>query len=119
MAVILAAILLEVVGQCAFKLGAVALERRPSPAGWLRGAVRTVTDPWVAFGLAAHVVELFLWIAALHLAPLSVAFPLMSLSYCGVAAAGHFWLGEPIGRRGLVAIGLVTAGAILVSGVAG
>lgn len=119
MTLILAAIALEVAGQCAFKVGAAALERAPSPPGFLRNAVRTVADPWVAAGLAAHVVELLLWIAALHLAPLSVAFPLMALSYCGVAAAGHFWLGERLGRRGVAAVILITAGAMLVTSGAG
>jgi drug/metabolite transporter (DMT)-like permease len=46
--------------------------------------------------------------------PLSIAFPLASLSYCGAALCGHFWLGEKLGKRAIAAILLITIGAGLV-----
>lgn len=110
---IFGAIALEILGQVAFKRGAA------RAASGEEGAVaywrRMIRDGWVRAGIVLYAGELLLWIAALRVASLSIAFPLMALSYCGVAIAGHFWLGERLGRRGRIAIVLITAGAILVT----
>ncbi len=113
LSVIFGAIAFEVMGQVAFKRGATRVAARE--AGIFRYWSRMLRDGWVQAGIALYAVELLLWIAALRLAALSVAFPMMALSYCGVAIAGHFWLGERLGRQGRVAVVLITAGAILVT----
>jgi hypothetical protein len=48
------------------------------------------------------------------LAPLSLAFPLASLSYCGVLLASRFVLGEAVSRRRWLGVGLITAGVAIV-----
>jgi drug/metabolite transporter (DMT)-like permease len=111
---IMAAVVLEVLGQVAFKRGATAIERASGHQRVLRYWLALALDPWVQLGVAIHVVELLLWIAALNFIPLSIAFPLASLSFCGVAIGGHFWLGEKIGRRSVAAIAMITLGAALV-----
>ena len=111
--IIFVAVAFEVLGQAAFKRGASRVGgHEASVIGYWS---RMLRDGWVLAGIALHVVELVLWIAALRLASLSLAFPLMALSYGGVAIVGHFWLGERLGRRARLAIALITAGAILVS----
>jgi drug/metabolite transporter (DMT)-like permease len=111
---IMAAVVLEVLGQVAFKRGAAAIVRASGDQGVLRYWRDLALDPWIQLGVAVHVVELLLWIAALNFVPLSIAFPLISLSFCGVAIGGHFWLGEKIGRRSVCAIAMITLGAALV-----
>lgn len=103
------------IGQVAFKRGAAGVVLANGHESVLRYWGRMLLDPWIQAGVAAHVVELILWVAALNLAPLSLAFPLVSLSYCGVALAGHFLLGERIGSRGALAIALVSVGAAMVA----
>jgi undecaprenyl phosphate-alpha-L-ara4N flippase subunit ArnE len=117
--IIIAAVALEVLGQIAFKLGASGVVRHAGEQGALLYWRGLLFDGWIQLGIADHVVELFFWIAALNLAPLSLAFPLASLSYCGVAAGGHFLLGEKIGIRGVAAIALITCGAAMVGWPAG
>lgn len=113
MSIILAAIAFEVLGQVALKRGA--LRAGAGDAHFLRYWMMMLREPWVLAGIASYLVELTLWIAALRLASLSIAFPLMALSYAGVAVAGHFWLGERLGRQARLAIVLIMAGAVLVT----
>ena len=113
-AVIMVAVVLEVLGQVAFKRGSMGAVRASHSAGALRYWRNLLRESWIQLGIAAHVVGLLFWIAALNLVPLSVAFPLGSLSYCGVAIAGHYWLGEKIGHRAVAAIAMITIGAALV-----
>lgn len=100
-------------GQVAFKRGAVIAAARGR--GIFQYWARMLTNGWVQAGIALYVMELLLWIAALRLTALSIAFPMMALTYCGVAIAGHYWLGESLGRQGRLALVLITAGAILVA----
>jgi len=75
-------VLCDVCGQVCFKLG-VGHEAGPEPVRypWIpaRLPVRRGSPP--AYWL--YVVEFIVWFAALTLAPLSVAFPFMALSYWG------------------------------------
>jgi len=113
-AVIMAAVVLEVLGQLAFKRGSTGAVRASQDASVLRYWRNLLREAWIQLGVAAHVAGLLFWIAALNLAPLSIAFSLGSLSYCGVAIAGHYWLGEKIDHRAVVAIAMITTGAALV-----
>ena len=101
-------------GQVAFKHGARRVHA-DGEAGPVRYWLAMLRDAWVLLGIALHGVELVFWIAALKLAPLSIAFPLTALSYVGVAVAGHYWLGERLGAQARLAIVMITAGAVLVA----
>ena len=111
--VIVTAIALETLGQLCFKRGisSVALAGQSVLAYW--GAI--LGNAWVLIGLGAYAVEIVVGLAALSLAPLSVVFPLLSLSYCGVAVGSHLFLDEKLGAQSTVAIVLITLGAVLVS----
>lgn len=112
---ILGAVVFEVIGQICFKR-ATASEAIGSSA--LRNFwVGVVRSRWTYAGVGAYGVELFVWVAALHFRPLSEAFPLLSLSYCGVAIASRWLLKERISTLNAVGIVLITLGAAcIVSG---
>jgi drug/metabolite transporter (DMT)-like permease len=121
------AIALEVVGQLAFKIGLAQLEQgasaETSPAAAPPYATfgsaafwrRLLLQRWIVLGVLLHTIEFGVWLAVLTLAPLSLAFPLMALSYCGVVAASHFWLHERVGKRTVFAMFLITFGVALLS----
>jgi len=112
---IIAAVCLEVLGQLCFKRGASSVARALAGHGIRDYSVAIVRNAWVIGGFGAYVVEIVVGLAALCVAPLSVVFPLLSLSYCGVAAGSRLFLGERLVARSIVAILLITLGAILVS----
>lgn len=112
--VIFSAVVFEVLGQVCLKRAAVS---GPLSSGGrnLRAFLADIArSRWTYAGIGAYVVELFLWVAALHFAPLSQAFPLMSLTYCGVAVASRLFLNERISARSAAGIALVTLGAVCV-----
>ncbi|WP_293861217.1 hypothetical protein [uncultured Alsobacter sp.] len=98
---------LDVAGQTAFKLG---LSRASEAPLWKRVA----TSPMAMAGFAAYGVELVLWLAVLARAPLSVAFPLAALSYCGVLVTSRFVLHERVSGRRWLGASVVTLGVALV-----
>ena len=115
--IVLAAVAFEVTGQICFKQSAGSRlgSGRDSAPG--RFWIAVASSGWTYAGICAYGVELFLWIAALHVVPLSEAFPLLSLSYCGVAIASRVFLNERISARNAAGIVLVTLGAAcIVSG---
>ncbi len=114
--VIFSAIVFEVLGQVCLKRGAISPgdEKSDRRARFFWTAV--ARSGWTYAGLGAYAIELFLWIAALHSAPLSQALPLMSLTYCGVALASRLFLKERISARGVAAMALITLGVVLLVG---
>jgi drug/metabolite transporter (DMT)-like permease len=110
----LGAILLEVLGQIFFKLG---LKHRASSIHTRLG--RDVLhsgywNRWIEFGMAAYILELTLWLAVLSTSKLSQTFPLLALSYCGVAIASRVIFRELLHARTVVGICLITLGAAMV-----
>jgi drug/metabolite transporter (DMT)-like permease len=103
-------IVLEVTGQLCFKIG---LERRPeprSPAGFGQFWRRIFSSSWLWGGIAAYALEIGLWLAVLAHAPLSLVFPLASLSYCGVLLASRIVLKEVVSPRRWAGAALITLG---------
>ena len=111
---IIAAVTLEVFAQLAFKRGTASAALAVAPGRTLAYWMHLGTSGWIGAGAALYVVELLCWIAALHDVPLNVAFPAMSLSYCGVALGAHYWLGEAISTRSALAIAMIAAGVAIV-----
>lgn len=98
-------VVLDVIGQIAFKLG---LSQDDAPL------VRRLLNSAILLGVAIYGVELVLWLLVLTLAPLSVAFPFAALAYCGVVLAGRLVLKERVSVRRWIGAGVVTAGVTLV-----
>ena len=112
-ALLLGTVLCDVGGQVCFKLG-VGHETTSAPAGGLRGFFgELLVSPWIAAGIAVYVVEITLWFAALSMTKLSVAYPFMALSYCGVVIASRLILGERVSLRRRLATGAVAFGVAL------
>jgi hypothetical protein len=87
---IMTGVVLEVLGQLAFKRGATTVIGDSGEQGVLRYWRALAFDRWIQLGLAVQLAALMLWIAALSFVPLSIAFPLASLSYGGAAMGGHY-----------------------------
>lgn len=107
-------ILLDVIGQLAFKRG---LDRLPEQDGGFRLRafwLQLMAAPLLWAGIAAYVIEFLVWLQVLSLAPLSLAFPAASLSYCGVVLAGRLVLGETVSRRRWLGTLVITGGVMLV-----
>jgi drug/metabolite transporter (DMT)-like permease len=104
-------LVLDVMGQFALKLGVYHVD--DSAAG-IRFWQALFSQPWLLLGVAAFAVEFILWLAVLSVVDLSIAYPLVSLSYCGVLIVSRVVLGEKISPRRWTGCGLITMGAALV-----
>jgi multidrug transporter EmrE-like cation transporter len=68
---------------------------------------------WV--GMVCYGTSLCVWLAALSKAPVSTAYPMLSLGYVVVAAVSVLWLGEVMNPAKMFGIALICAGVVLVS----
>jgi multidrug transporter EmrE-like cation transporter len=66
-------------------------------------------------GMFCYGASVCVWIAALSKAPVSTAYPMLSLGYVVVAAISVGWLGETLTAGKLLGIALICAGVVLVS----
>ena len=68
---------------------------------------------WV--GMFCYGASLCVWLAALSRAPVSIAYPMLSIGYVIVAFASMWWLGETLSPAKILGIALICAGVVLVS----
>jgi multidrug transporter EmrE-like cation transporter len=68
---------------------------------------------WV--GMGCYGLSVCVWIAALSRAPVSVAYPMLSIGYVIVAVASVMWLGETLSLQKVLGIVLICGGVYLVS----
>lgn len=66
-------------------------------------------------GMLCYGTSLCVWLAALSKAPVSVAYPMLSLGYIAVAAVAVLWLGETLSPVKVAGIALICVGVVLVS----
>lgn len=101
--------LCEVAGQIMFKRGIDAVDAGEAHFGFktLRLALCSRA---IWGGVLIHGIEFVVWIEILGLLPLSVAFPLESISYVAVLIATRVFLREVVPARRWVGIGLICAG---------
>jgi len=66
-------------------------------------------------GMLCYAASVCVWVAALSKAPVSTAYPMLSLGYVVVAAVSVTWLGETLTPGKVLGIALICAGVILVS----
>jgi multidrug transporter EmrE-like cation transporter len=66
-------------------------------------------------GMVCYAASVCVWLAALSKAPVSTAYPMLSLGYVVVAAISVAWLGETMTAAKVLGIALICAGVILVS----
>ncbi len=104
----------DVGGQLCFKRGVTDQHAKDEEASTLRFWLASLKDPWLLGGVAIYIIEIFTWLAILERAPLSLAFPLASLNYCGILLASRFLLGEQVGPRRWAGAALITVGVVIV-----
>ena len=109
-----ASITADVVGQIFFKVGA---ERLPDFRGTEKLAFfkGLLADWWLLAGIATYAIELVIWLRILAEVPISVAFPLASANFLGVALASRVILKEQIGRAQWAGAVCITIGVALVA----
>jgi multidrug transporter EmrE-like cation transporter len=66
-------------------------------------------------GILCYGASLCVWVAALTKAPVSTAYPMLSLGYVVVAAISVAWLGETLTPAKMLGIALICTGVLLVS----
>ena len=66
-------------------------------------------------GMVCYAASVCVWLAALSKAPVSTAYPMLSLGYVVVATVSVLWLGETMNPAKVVGIALICVGVILVS----
>jgi multidrug transporter EmrE-like cation transporter len=66
-------------------------------------------------GMICYGASLCVWVAALAKAPVSTAYPMLSLGYVVVAAVSVAWLGESLTPAKVFGIVLICTGVFLVS----
>lgn len=109
--------LCEALGQVLFKHGMDRLGGDEDEDFSLAVLGRALASPVIWAGIVVHAAEFAVWLEILGRAPLSVAFPLESVSFVTVVAATRLFLGERVPPRRWAGIGLIAAG-IVVLGVA-
>lgn len=70
-------------------------------------------DPWVLSGLGSAVVSSVLWVLVVQRLDLSVAYPLIALSFVLVPIAAAFFLREPMSTPQLLGLALIVVGVSL------
>ena len=66
-------------------------------------------------GMVCYAASLCVWLAALSKAPVSIAYPMLSIGYIVVAWASMVWLGETLSPAKVLGIALICVGVVLVS----
>jgi drug/metabolite transporter (DMT)-like permease len=106
----------EAAGQIMFKRGVDVLDVGEAHFGFktLRWALRS---PTIWGGVLLHVVEFGVWLEILGRLPLSIAFPLESVSYVVVLLATRTFLREIISVRRWLGVGLICAGIVVLGAI--
>ena len=80
------------------------------------GSVAVLSRSWAFWvGMVCYGTSLCVWLAALSKAPVSSAYPMLSLGYIVVAAVSVIWLGEALSPAKVAGIALICVGVVLVS----
>jgi len=72
-------------------------------------------EPHILGGMMCYAISLVVWIMALSRAPVSVAYPMLSIGYVINAFVAYFWFGEALASQKLLGIGFIVIGVWLVA----
>jgi multidrug transporter EmrE-like cation transporter len=111
---VLVTILFTVVGQLLIKWQA--MQAGNLPAGWHARAsfmMNLLLNPWIILGLLSAVVAACAWMLAMTRLPISIAYPMMSLTYPLVIVASWLLLGETLSLWRAVGVIFILAGIAL------
>jgi undecaprenyl phosphate-alpha-L-ara4N flippase subunit ArnF len=111
-----ASIVLTAAGQLGMKAGMRALADLDTPPG-LENVLFTQVTLWTAAGLCCYCLSMLAWLTVLSRYPLSLMYPLLSLSYVLVYLGATHWsmLMEPASMTRSVGTVLIALGVAMVS----
>ena len=113
LAILLTSIVLGATGQLMLRHAARVLTA-PSQVGLGRWLLSVFTSPTILAAFVLFAVSALLWIAALRETPLTVAYPMVALSYIIIFVGSYFLFAEPITFTKLIGAALVVAGIIVI-----
>lgn len=117
---LIAGVVLNTGAQLMLKAGTTALGGALiGPDGIVSSLLRIFTQPWIVAGLASYVVSFVVWIAVLAKAPVSIAYPMLSIGYIANAFAAAALFGESLNPLKLVGIGIIVLGVFVLARSAG
>lgn len=115
-AVVLIALLLNVVGQAVLKVGMTRIGPLSISVEGLPGIVlQIVTSPYIIGGLFIYALAMFFWLVTLSRLDLSVAYPSLSLTQVLVLAIAWLVLREEISPLRLGGVLVICLGMLLVA----
>lgn len=80
------------------------------PIGW-----RIFTNPFILLGMTGYVIGMLLWLMVLSRLELSLAYPLISLSYIVALAAGYFLFDEAVTLSRVLGVAIIMVGVIFIT----
>lgn len=101
-------ILTNIVGQVILKTGANQIQIA-------QDLLHKIFNPYIIGGLTLYVFGAFFWILALTKLELSLAYPLLSLSYIGIALISFFVFREPLTLTKIVGIAVIMCGVFILN----
>lgn len=115
-AVLLIAISLSVTGETLLKKGVNSLDGLEfAPATLIPTFVRIFTNPLVFIGFVFIFGGSLFWLAVLSKWDLSLAYPLLSISYIASLFIGALFLGEQVTLLRIVGVLVVVVGVVLIT----
>ncbi|MEF3307956.1 SMR family transporter [Paenibacillus sp. GYB004] len=114
-AVLITSVLLGALGQVFLKWGVSPADEPAGGTGAVAGLLRALSSWPLWAGLAAYGFSLLLWLFALKKFPLSTAYPMVSLGYIVVMAAGAIFFQETVSVQKWVGVGLISCGVIFIA----
>lgn len=111
------AIVCGVSGQLLLKIGMTHLGRIGAEALGepLQVAIRVGMNPLVVVGLGCYVLGAVAWLTVLSRVPLSLAYPMLALSYAITPVLAWLVLGEDVNGLRWAGIGVISLGVLLVA----
>lgn len=108
-------ILLAIAAQTLLKLAIVRSGGMPVLEIGIAGLFRKcVTVPYIFVGFGLYGVSAILWLEVLSKLDISVAFPMVSLTYIGTLFVGRFLFSEPVSLCRVLGVLLICSGVFLV-----
>lgn len=109
--VLLVAISLGIVAQLVLKYGLKQLGPKPKPVVVLK----SIVTPYVFTGFALYFLSSLLYLQALSRLELSYAYPMIALSYVGVAVGAYFVFGEKLSALRIAGLAVIILGVLMVA----
>jgi multidrug transporter EmrE-like cation transporter len=72
-------------------------------------------SPWISLGILLYGIQIVLWTLVLHRLDVSIAFPMDSLCFVGVAFLSAVILGETVGRQRWLGVFCILCGTVLLA----